>query len=248
MKLLKANLLISLCLTTCAVLSAQSIEINRNNKTIAISTSDEATAPADIAAITIGFEIYGQDSSSLSSRAGELSHAILDALHKAGVEDKAIESKSQSVERNSSFDEKATKYEQGTMPFVFSQSWEVRVTPEMAAHTIGSAIAAGANDSGSITWLLSDRKGLQAKAAENALIKARAVAEHMAKGLNVKLGELVYASNQTPNVRFYGTVNSSAQTVTVSTNAAPVPVVSPIELRPQTIREEATVYAVFSID
>jgi len=38
---------------------AQTIQINRENKTIAISTTDEAAATADIAAITIGFETLG---------------------------------------------------------------------------------------------------------------------------------------------------------------------------------------------
>ncbi|HTM15949.1 MAG TPA: hypothetical protein VL135_03560 [Terracidiphilus sp.] len=34
----------------------QTIQINRENKTIAISTTDEATATADIAAVTVGFD------------------------------------------------------------------------------------------------------------------------------------------------------------------------------------------------
>ncbi len=42
-----------------ANLAAQTIQINRENKTIAISTIDEATATADIAAVTVGFELYG---------------------------------------------------------------------------------------------------------------------------------------------------------------------------------------------
>ncbi len=79
---------------------AQSIQINQNNKTIAISTTDEATATADVAAITIGFEVYGPDAKPVYADGGQLSHAILDALHNAGVGDKAIESSAQGVERN----------------------------------------------------------------------------------------------------------------------------------------------------
>lgn len=69
---------------------AQTIQINRDNKTIAISTTDEATATADIAAVTVGYEVYDSDFESAYADGGKLSHAILDALHKAGVEDKSI--------------------------------------------------------------------------------------------------------------------------------------------------------------
>jgi len=83
-------LCLAMGIVLCGLASAQTIQINRDNKTIAISTTDEATATADIAAITIGFEIYGPDSQTAYADGSKLSHAILEALHKAGVVDKAI--------------------------------------------------------------------------------------------------------------------------------------------------------------
>jgi uncharacterized protein YggE len=231
------------------LVSAQTIQINRENKTIAISTTDEATATADIAATTIGFEIFGPDSLTVSAEGGKLSHAILDALHKAGVEDKAIESSSQGIERNNNFDEKEKPEQRVKMQYIFRQSWEVNVPPQSAAEAIRVAIAAGANKSGSIEWRFSGRKDLQAKAAGNALVKAREVATRMASGLNVKLGALIYASNETPNTKIY--FARPAQGVYLNTSSASLSsIVSgpPLEIRPQTIREEATVYAVFAIE
>jgi hypothetical protein len=230
------------------IVPAQSIEINRNNKTIAISTTDEATTTADIAAITIGFEIYGPDAQAVSSEGGKLSHAILDALHKAGVEDKAVESSGQGVERNKDIDEKEKPEQRAREQFIFRQTWEVSVSPQLAAGAIRVAIAAGANKSGAIDWRLADRKALQAKAAESALVKAREVADRMAEGLHVKLGSLIYASNETPGARLY--LNRPAQGLMLYDSAEVSTVVStgpPLEIRPQTIREEATVYAVFAI-
>jgi hypothetical protein len=230
--------------------SAQTIQINRDNKTIAISTTDEATATADIAAITIGFEIFGPDSLTVSADGSKLSHAILEALRKAGVEDKAIESSGQGVQRNNNFDEKEKPEQRAKMQYVFKQSWEVSVPPQAAAGAIRVAIAAGANQSGAIDWRLTDRKALQAKAAENALVKAREVAAKMADGLHVKLGALIYASNQTPNTKIYFAhparemyLETSNASVGISMLVGP-----PLEIRPQTIREEATVYAVFAIE
>jgi hypothetical protein len=115
------------------------------------------------------------------------------------------------------------------------------------------AVAAGANQSGQIDWRLADRKALQAQAAANALVKARAVASQMADGLHVKLGALIYASNETPNTRIYfhhpvmGQMGygSGGGVGGVGSKYISAP---PLEIRPQTIREEATVYAVFAIE
>jgi hypothetical protein len=234
----------------CGLAPAQTIQINRDNKTIAISTKDEATAPADIAAITIGFEIFGPDSLTVSAEGGKLSHAILEALRKAGVEDKAIESSGQGVERNTDFAEKETVEQRAKRQFVFRQSWEASVPPQSAANAIRVAIAAGANKTGAIDWRLSGKTALQAKAAENALVKAREVASRMADGLHVKLGTLIYASNETPNAKIYfaRSAKSMIAPADMAEMSSAVLTAPPLEIRPQTIREEATVYAVFAIE
>jgi uncharacterized protein YggE len=229
--------------------SAQTIQINRDNKTIAISTTDEATATADIASITIGFEIFGPDAKEIYSDGAKLSHGILEALHKAGIDNKAIESSAQGVERNTDFADKETAEQRAKRQFVFRQTWEVNATPASAAEAIRLAVSAGANKSGAIDWRFSDRKALQAKAAENALVKARSVAAHMADGLHVKLGALIYASNETPNTKLYFARPGSAMMLnTESASISSVLNVPPLEILPATVREEATVYAVFAIE
>lgn len=230
-------------------LPAQTIAINRENKTIAISTSDEATAVADIAAISVGFEVYGPDSDSTYSNAGKLSHAIMEALHKTGVKYENIESTTQGIERNTNFDEKERPEERARKQFVFRESWEVSVPPEVAAQVIHVSIAAGANQTGAIDWRLADHKALQAKAAEAALVKARAVADRMANGLHVKLGDLIYASNETPNAKLYFVRKGNGYVLnTDSASVSSRPAGPPLEIHPQTMREEATVYAVFAIE
>jgi uncharacterized protein YggE len=245
--------------TTCAAAvlfvvtsAAQTIQINRENKTIAISTTDEATALADIASMNIGFEIFKPDANSASIEAGKLSHAIMEALHKAGVDDKSIESKSQSLSRNVRFDEKESAEVRAQRQFRFEQSWEVLTTPQDAAAILRLVLAAGANQSGNIDWRLADRKGLQAIAGSNALVKAHAVAEQMAEGLHVKLGMLIYASNEVPEAKISftrpkslgygsgGNVGGGMYRMEQS--------MLPLEIRPAIIHEDATVYAVFAIE
>jgi hypothetical protein len=241
--------MLATCFGVAGVSSAQTIQINRDNKTIAISTTDEASATADIAAVTIGFEIFGPDSLTVYANGGKLPNSVLEALHKAGVDDKAIESSGQGVQRNTDFDDKETADQRAKRQFVFRQSWEVSLTPQTVSEAIRLAVAAGANQSGAIDWRFSDRKALQAKAAENALVKAREVAARMADGLHVKLGALIYASNETPNTKLYFARPSQGGLMnTESASVAPFITIPTLEIRPQTVREEATVYAVFAIE
>jgi uncharacterized protein len=154
------------------------------------------------------------------------------------------------LQRNSEFDDKDKSEDRAKRRFVFRQSWTVSSVPQAAAEVIQGAIAAGANQTGAIDWRLSERKALQARAAESALLKARSVADRMAEGLHVKLGALIYASNETPNAKIY--FARPSQGMTLNTESASVSslvnLLPNIEIRPQTIREEATVYAVFAIE
>lgn len=227
---------------------AQTIQINRDNKTIAISATDEAKAMADIAAINIGFEIFSADAQTAYSEGGNLSQAILEALHKAGLKDDSIESAGQGLSRNTEFSDKDTPEIRAKREFIFRQSWEVSVSPQKAAELIRVAVAAGANKSGEIDWRLSERKALQAKAAENALIKAREVASHMADGLHVKLGALIYASNEVPEATLFNKRPPAESFGVAGMESIEMPAPKRLEIFPKTIREEATVYAVFAIE
>jgi len=238
--------LLTLSMALAGLASAQTIQVNRDNKTIAISATDEASATADIAAITIGFEVFGADAQTAYAAGGDLSHAILEALHKAGVKDDAIESTGQGVARNRDFSDKDKPEFRATHQFVFQQAWEVSVSPQAAAEVIRDSIAAGANKTGDIDWRLSSRKALQATAAGNALAKARLVASSMADGLQVKLGSLIYASNEVPEATVFDKRPRAVAFGVAGMEAAPAP--RPLEILPKTIREEATVYAVFAIE
>jgi uncharacterized protein len=244
----QAILWVAAAVTVCApVLSAQTIQVDKNNRTIAITATDKASAEADVAVVTVGFQIYAPDAPSAYSRGSTLSNAIMDALKKSGVPDKAIESKEQSLTRTE-FPEsdKSTPAQRAQREFTLAQSWTVRAAAGDAAKILHLAIEAGANDSGNIDWDLNDRDALQAKAAALALEHARKIAERMAEGLNAHLGALIYASNQEPLTPIRRAMAyESAEGVAGGRLAAPP---SPLAIRPQQVEESATVYAVFAIE
>jgi len=227
------------------VANAQTIQVDKNNRTIAVTASDKASAESDTAVVTVGFQIYAPDASTAYSKGATLSNAIMDALKKAGVADKAIESQDQKLNyAQLQGSDNNTPGERAQKQFTLVQSWRVHGSAGDAAKVLHVAVEAGANQSGNIDWDLADRNGLQAKAAEKALVHARAVAAQMTAGLNAKLGALIYASNQEPES--YQKVAPVMGGV-LGSIAAPVPP-PPLAIRPQQVEESATVYAVFAIE
>ena len=220
---------------------AQKISINKNNRTIAVTVTDKATEPADVATVHIGYKAYGLDSDSTYAAGSKISNAVIDALKKAGVPDKAIESQAQNLQQNYQFDSKEGELERAQKRYVLSQSWTVKTSAADAAKVLHIAVEAGANDSGQIDWDVKDHAALQAAAAAKALKHARAIAEQMAKGLDTELGPLLYASNTAPETPIRGGLMGA-----IGFNAV-AKAVLPLAIRPQVIEEDATVYAVFAI-
>lgn len=236
-----AGAIACLCLSAAA---AQTIQVDKNNRTIAVTASDTATAAADLASISIGFQTQAPDADSAYRQGSQLSNAIMSALRNAGVPEKSIESRAQNLGKTEfPYNDQITPQERAQKAYTLSQSWTVHTAAADAARVLHAAVEAGANDSGAIDWDVKDRKALEAQAASKALVDAHAIAAQMAGGLNVTLGPLVYASNQAPArpVLPFATMSASLK-------AAPPPPVRPLALRPQQVEESATVYAVFSIE
>ena len=224
---------------------AQQITVNKDNRTIAVTTSADATADADTVTVQIGFIVYGTDRDSAYALGSKTSNAIAAALKTAGIPQEAIQSESQNIGpvQNYGGDQNWTPEEKAQRKFQVQQSWSVKTAATNGARVLDIAIKAGANQSGQMTWSVEDQDGLQAKAAKLALERARAIAQQMAGGLNATLGSLVYASNEAPSrgpqplMRMAGVAAASPMAKEVA----------PLSINAQKVTASATVYAVFSI-
>jgi len=223
--------------------SAQTIQVNRENRTIAITATDKVTTAADVATVNVGFIAYGPDSNTAYATGSRISNAIVKALKDFGIPANAIQSENQAVAPVQPFQvERLTPAERAQRQFQVTQSWTVRTAAENAARTLDVAVKAGANQSGQIAWGFNDESIPEAEAAAKALKRARALAEQMAMSLNVKLGVLLYASNEvqpTPRPLM------RAQITAAPTAMENVP---PLAINPREIEKSATVYAVFAIE
>lgn len=223
------------------IASAQTINVNKENRTIAVTTTDEAETLADVAVVTVGFTTYGTDQNQTYADATRTSNAIIDTLNNSGIKQDDIQSVTQSL--TAVDDDDKARYSKG-IRFRFSQSWKVTVPATRAADTLHVAITSGANESGGIDWKLSNEKELEATAADKALAHAQEIAEHYARGLKSKLGALVYASNQVPPRGFFGAMLNT-ESASVSSSK---PNLKPLAIAPEKVSRSATVYAVFAIE
>lgn len=235
---------VALCAAGLAIPAcAQTIQVNKENRTIAITATDKVTKMADVATLHVGFIAYGADSNAAYAAGSKISNGIVKALKDAGIPNDAIQSENQSVSPVQPYQvEKLTPAEKAQRQFQVTQSWTVKTGAEDAAKTLDLAVKAGANQSGQIDWSFKDEDAPEAEAAAKALKRARAQAEQMAMSLNAKLGSLLYASNEVQAGPIRPMMRAMA--------AAPMAMdkVEPLAINPREIEKTATVYAVFAIE
>jgi hypothetical protein len=243
MKILHLPAVLLTTVAIAATASSQTIQVNKENRTIAITATDKVIAMADTATVHIGFITYGPDTDAAYANGSHLSNAIVKALTAAGIPNDTIESENQNVSPVQDYQiDKLTPAEKAQRKFQVVQSWTVRTNAADAAKTLDLAVKAGANQSGQIDWSLKDENAPQAEAAAKALQRARTVATEMAAGMNVKLGALIYASNETQAEP----VRPMMKAMSIGAMASAAP--PPLAINPRRIEKSATVYAVFAIE
>jgi uncharacterized protein len=231
--------------TLSATSQAQQIVVNKDNRTIAVTTSAEASADADTVTVQIGYLVYGADQDSAYALGSKTSNAIAAALTAAKIPKEAIQSESQSITPVQQYgNQDWTPAEKASRKFQVQQGWMVKTGAANGAQVLDVAVKAGANQSGQMSWSVEDQDGLQAKAAKLALERARQIAQQMAGGLNATLGPLVYASNEAPSRQPVPFARMSSEVLGAS---APAQKVAPLSISAQKVSASATVYAVFSI-
>ena len=243
--LIQPRNLAALLLCAAAVsLHAQQIVVSKDNRTIAVTTSADASAEADTVTVQIGFIVYGPDQASAYALGSKTSNAIAAALKTASVPAENLQSESQSIGAVQPYgNQEWTPSEKAERKFQVTQGWSVKTTAANGAEILDTAVKAGADQSGQMSWSVADQDALQAKAAKLALDRARQIALQMAAGLSATLGPLVYASNEAPARGPQPLMKGAMMSALM---AAPQEV-APLSISPQKVTASATVYAVFSI-
>lgn len=208
------------------------LKVDSSNRTLTVTATDSVSVEPDLAILHIGFDTPPEDAKSAYADGARASNAIISAIKQAGISETSIRSVSQYLDRD---------YSNKQHKFVLRQQWTVKVSPERAAEILDVAVTAGATSSGQIDWTVKDEKALEAEALDKAATRAKADAEVLAKGMGVRLGSLIYVSNQMSAPQFPRPMPMMAMK---SAEAAP----QPLSIEPHQVSREATVYAVFAIE
>jgi hypothetical protein len=235
---MKFSLLIPTVLLATIAAAAQQptqpqLKVDSSNRTLTVTATDSVIVEPDLAILHIGFATQPTDAKSAYADGSRASNAIIAALKQAGVPDTSIRSESQYLDRDYT-NPKQYKY-------VLRQQWTVKVAPERAAEVLDVAVNAGATSSGQIDWTVKDEKALETEALDKAAARARANAEVLAKGMGVRLGSLIYVSNQVSSSQFPRPMPMMAMR---NAEAAP----QPLSIEPHQVTRDASVYAVFAIE
>ena len=226
-----------------ALCSGQDIQVNRQNKTIAVTADDSITADAEVAVIDIGYHNYALTQEAAFRENARVADQITQALLRAKIPADDIETEKLNLGRAQS-DQSWTEQMKKDRLYEVQQSWHVNVSTAQAQMVVNLAVKAGANEVDDVEWNVVDPVALQAKASGAALAKARSIAEQMAKGLGAKLGDLVYASNRAPVAKMWRGLTLNTQSAVVR----PTEQEPKVRLFPQRVKSDATVYAVFAIE
>jgi uncharacterized protein YggE len=226
-------------LAGCAAAGAQQptqvqLKIDSTNRTLTVSAEERVTADPELAILHIGFQTPPSDAKSAYAAGAKTSNSIVAALKQEGIAETAIRSETQNLE---SVDAKAHRFQ-------LSQSWTVKVTPDRAAEILDAAISAGATESGQIDWTVTDVRALEDQALDHAAARARSDAAVLAKASGVRLGSLLYLTNQvseTPAYQGYSYLNASMDLK--RKDAAP-----PLSIEPRKVSRIAKVYAVYAVE
>lgn len=235
-------LVVMLLLVGIGVADAQSVTVNRANKSIDVTVTEKVQSVAEFAQIQFGVQNYGRTKGAVFKENAQVGNRIVKALLDAGVPKADIETRSFELDR-AGIDPEWSAELRKERQFEAKQSWVARVPVEDAERLLSLVVAAGVTEIGEIEWMAADWDALEARAYVAALSKARSQAQQLAKEMGAKVGELLYVSNTTRRERFI------EQFWLRRAPTIPIDKLEPtVKLFPKKVSREATVQAVFALE
>jgi uncharacterized protein len=234
-----------------SVASAQQVQVNHDNRTIAVTVSETVEVDPEVAIVQIGYHNYGPERDVAYKTNARMAKQIVDALLASGLKQESIETGSITLNRVDPQGQQWTEKESQDRQFEADQTWNIRVAPDQAQKVADVAVSSGANELQQVNWAVADQAALDEKASDAALAKARGMAEKMAQTFGGKAGQLLFASNNEVARSLFtnfdtaggGLANNYKMAFAKLAAASPI-----LQLYPQKVRREATVYAVFALE
>lgn len=158
---------------------------------ITVSGTGEASAPPDMAILTLGVEVSSPSVADARDRAARAASNLIDAVKRNGVQDRDIQTQAVSVSPQYDYTRPGTP---GIAGYLVQNTLTVRVRDLSRLSAVIDDALAAAGDAARLNGLqfsFSDRDGLLKTARERAMADARARAETYAAAAGVRLGTVI---------------------------------------------------------
>ena len=189
-------------------------KVETSENMITVSDTGTVYAQPDLGLITATVLTEGKTVTEAMTENTEKMNAVISAAKGQGVEEKDLKTTSFNIYPRYDWRDTAVLYPEGQRILV---GYEVRQSPEIKIRdldTIGSVIQAatiaGANQMSDLQLTIDDQEGLKKQAREQAIGKAKARAEELAKQLGIRLVGISNFSESGVVPYFYGLEKSAA--------------------------------------
>jgi uncharacterized protein YggE len=197
-------------------------------KTITITADGEALAVADIASFTFSVDEEGATSEEAKDKSAEKINKALEYLKTNGVKEEDIKNENYSIypKYNNSvpcYTFNCPVAEQKIIGYTASQSIRVKVREtDNAGKFLSELTKFGINNISGISFTIDDEEVLYDQARKDAVTKAQAKAEVLAKDLGVRLGDVISFNEDSSDMYppAYG-MESAAMDASFSKTAVP---------------------------
>ena len=194
-------LILALVLSACGTAPAQP-------RTLVVSGNGTVSLTPDIAYIYIGVHTDDPDLSSGVSRNNTQAQTLVDALKKAGIDGKDIQTSNFSVYTNGNQNYDKATGQPTNAGVYYSVDNTVYVTMRdlsKLGKILDTAVSSGANSINSISFDVADKTAAMVDARQKAMTNASSLAAELAKTAGVKLGEIQNVSySDTSPSPYYG--------------------------------------------
>ena len=159
-------------------------------RTLSFNGSGTVSIQPDIAYIQIGVHTEGANAQETVASNNQQSQQLIDALSKAGIAAKDIQTSNFSISPRQEWD--ANGQPTGKITYIVDNSVSVTVRDLTKIGSIlDAAVQAGANNIYGIQFDVEDREAAQQQAMSAAMDNARARAEVLAQAADVQLGQVI---------------------------------------------------------
>src|SRR5512146_573991 len=145
-------LLSAVLLVVSGLCFSQAVEVNRNNKTIAVNAQASEVADPDIAIIRFSYQNYGTSTDDAYKTNVRVAADVVKAMLDAGVPKDVIETGQIQLSPVYDKEEQWTPEERKARQVSAEQSWTIRLPVPEAQKLVDLVMRAGANRIDSVTW------------------------------------------------------------------------------------------------